>query len=141
MTNAFGKLSIAGMTLLVMTSGFAAWAGGVPITPGLWKVKTQNSMLGTEEVGEQCMQNEVFDPVSMLGKEDGCDISNETVVGNTVDYDLTCMDDTKQGRADGHFSFTIDGDQGSGKIDMTLNVGGQSMDITYKMDAERIGDC
>jgi hypothetical protein len=141
MTNAFRKLSITGMTLAVMTSSFTAWADGVPITPGLWKVKTQNSMLGTEEVGEQCMRDEVFDPVSMLGKEEGCDITNETVAGNTVDYDLTCMDDTKQGRADGHFSFTIDGDQGSGKIDMTLNVGGQSMDITYKMDAERIGDC
>ncbi|MGI9421024.1 MAG: DUF3617 domain-containing protein [Geminicoccaceae bacterium] len=127
------------MAILAFSS--TAFAGGVPITPGLWEIKTHNSMLGTEEVDQQCMRETVFDPVAILGQEDGCEISNETVKGNTVGYDLACIDEQQRGSATGHFSFTIDGDQGNGNVDMTFNIAGETMNMQYTMAAARLGDC
>ncbi|MGI9492061.1 MAG: DUF3617 domain-containing protein, partial [Geminicoccaceae bacterium] len=121
--------------------GSTAFAEGLPITPGLWEIKTQNSMLDSEEVQQSCMKDAVFDPLSMMGEEEGCEIKNEVITGNSVDYDVACVDDQQAGKAEGHFSFTIDGDQGSGKIDLTMTVGDQSMNMQISMDARRIGDC
>ncbi|MGI9492895.1 MAG: hypothetical protein ACR2QF_10905, partial [Geminicoccaceae bacterium] len=42
--------------------GSTAFAEGLPITPGLWEIKTQNSMLDSEEVQQSCMKDAVFDP-------------------------------------------------------------------------------
>ncbi|MGI9452180.1 MAG: DUF3617 domain-containing protein [Geminicoccaceae bacterium] len=121
--------------------GSTAFAEGLPITPGLWEIKTQNSMLGSEEVQKSCMKDAVFDPLSMMGKEEGCEIANEVITGNSVDYDVTCIDDQQAGKAEGHLSFTINGDQGYGKVDLTMSVGDQSMNMQFNMDAKRIGDC
>ena len=117
-----------------LAAGVAIWAfstttyaAGVPINPGLWEFKTQNSMLGTEEVDQQCMRETVFDPAAILGDEEGCELSNEQVSGNTIDYDLTCVDEEQRGSASGHFSFTIDGDRGNGNVDLTFNVGEESV--------------
>jgi len=118
-----------------------AFSAGVPITPGLWEIKTENAMLGTEDVDQQCMMDSVFDPVSLLGEEEGCEINNETVTGKTVAYDLACTDDEARGQAIGHFSFTIDGDQGNGDVDLTFDIGGQQMSMQFSMDAKRVGDC
>lgn len=127
--------------IAIMALSLTALADGVPITPGLWEIKTHNSMLGTEEVEQQCMQDTVFDPAAVLGEEDGCEIRNEVVSGNTVDYDLSCVDEEQRGSATGHFSFTVDGDQGSGNVDMDFNIGGETMSMQYTMAAARIGDC
>ncbi|MGI9500172.1 MAG: DUF3617 domain-containing protein [Geminicoccaceae bacterium] len=127
--------------MVVMALSSTAIAEGVPITPGLWEIKTHNSMLGTEEVEQKCMREETFDPSKILGQEEGCEINNEVISGNTVDYDLACVDAQAGGSATGHFSFTIDGDQGNGNVDMTFNVGSESMTMQYSMAAARLGDC
>lgn len=141
MKRATSRLAVLSSAVVAIASSTAALAGGVPITPGLWEIKTHNSMLGTEDVDQQCMQETVFDPVSILGQEDGCQISNETVSGNTVDYDLACIDEQERGSATGHFSFTIDGDQGNGNVDMTFTIAGETMNMQYTMAAARLGDC
>lgn len=135
------RLPTLASALAILAYSSTAFADGVPITPGLWEIKTQNSMLGTEDIDQQCMQDTVFDPVAILGDEDGCEISNETVSGNTVGYDLACVDEQERGSATGHFSFTIDGDQGNGNVDMTFNIAGETMDMQYTMAAARLGDC
>lgn len=135
------RLPVLATALAVFALSSTAFAAGVPITPGLWEIKTQNSMLGTEEVDQQCMQETVFDPSTILGDEEGCELSNENVSGNTINYDLACVDEGQQGSATGHFSFTIDGDQGSGNVDMTFNIGEETMKMQYSMAAARIGDC
>ena len=121
--------------------GSVAFAEGVPITPGLWEITTHNSMLGTQEVQQSCMKQDVFDPLSLMGEEEGCDILNEVVSGNSVNYDVVCVDDQEAGKAEGHFAFTIDGDKGNGQVDMTMTVGDQSFNMKFSMDAERLGDC
>ncbi|MGI9486693.1 MAG: DUF3617 domain-containing protein [Geminicoccaceae bacterium] len=135
------RVSALTPALAALTFSSAVFAAGVPITPGLWEITTQNSMLGTEEVNQQCMQEAVFDPTAILGDEEGCELSNETISGNTIDYDLACVDEGQQGSATGHFSFTIDGDQGNGNVDITFKVGGETMNMQYSMAAARVGDC
>lgn len=138
--SAFGCLTI-GLVLGAMSFGSKAFAEGLPITPGLWEIKTQNPVLGNERVEQSCMTEPVFDPVSMMGDQQGCDVLNERIAGNSVDYDVACIDDQAAGKAEGHFSFTIDGDRGNGQVDLTMHVGGQSMNMQFSMDAKRIGDC
>ncbi len=141
MTITIFRLAAFAPALAAFGLSATAFAAGVPITPGLWEIKTQNSMLGTEEVDQQCMRDAVFDPAAILGDEEGCELSNETISGNTIDYDLACVDESQQGSATGHFSFTIEGDQGSGAVDMTFKVGGETMNMQYSMAAARVGDC
>lgn len=141
MTMTTCRLAVLAPALAALTLSSTVFAAGVPITPGLWEIKTKNSMLGTEEVNQQCMQEAEFDPTAILGDEEGCELSNENVSGNTVDYDLACVDEGQQGSATGHFSFTIDGNQGNGNVDMTFNVGGETMNMQYSMAAARLGDC
>ncbi|MEM7041631.1 MAG: DUF3617 family protein [Pseudomonadota bacterium] len=141
MTTVTCRLSSFVPALAVIAMSVPAFADGVPITPGLWEIKTHNSLLGTEEVERQCMRKAVFDPASILGEEEACQVSNEIVSGNTVEYDLACADEEQRGSAAGHFSFTIDGDQGSGNVDLTLDVGGESMSMQYTLAAARVGDC
>ncbi len=141
MNIAYSKGLIAGLALGASLFASSVHAEGLPITPGLWEITTHNSMLGSQEVEQSCMTETVFDPVSMMGEEAGCEVTNERVQGNSVDYDIICVDDAAAGKAEGHFAFTIDGDRGDGKIDLTMTVGDQSMSMQYSMDAKRIGDC
>ncbi len=141
MTITIFRLPALAVSLAALACSTTTFAAGMPITPGLWEIKTQNSMLGTEEVDQQCMQQAVFDPAAILGDEEGCELSNEQVSGNSIAYDLACVDEQQRGSATGQFSFTIDGDQGSGNVDMTFDVGGETMTMQYTMAAARIGDC
>lgn len=129
------------LAAVMVSAPVMAAAEGLPITPGLWEVKTANPMFGTEEVEQHCMQEAVFDPAAMFGDQEGCEISNKAIAGNRMNYDLTCADGQQPGSATGHFSFTIDGDQGSGNVEMVLDINGQTMNMNYSMAASRVGDC
>ncbi|MGI9504983.1 MAG: DUF3617 domain-containing protein, partial [Geminicoccaceae bacterium] len=116
--------------VMMALSSAAAGAEGLPITPGLWEFTTQNPILGTNDVKQECVRDDTFDAASMLGDSEGCEISNETVSDKTIDYDMTCTDPGAGGSVKGHFSFMVDGDQGSGNADMTMDMGGQTMTMS-----------
>jgi hypothetical protein len=134
-------LHLSAAALILGASAPVALAEGLPINPGLWEMTSQNPMTGADVVRQECMVDAVFDPSAMMGKERGCTVSDEVVSGNTVDYDLTCTDPNMQGSFNGHFSFTIEGDQGNGNVDMKFDVGGQTMNMSYDVAAKRVGDC
>lgn len=131
----------AGIVLGLVPFASSGNAEGLPITPGLWEITTKNPMMDGQDVEQSCMKEAVFDPVSMMGDEEGCDVFNEKIQGNTVDYDITCVNDKEKGKAEGHFSFTIDGDHGDGQVDLKMSFGDQSMNMQYTVDAKRVGDC
>ena len=141
MTMMTSRHLVLGTLLGSLASTSLAVAEGLPITPGLWEITTSNGISGAPEVEQSCMTEPVFDPVGMMGEAEGCEVSNETIQGNSVDYDIACIDNAAGGKAEGHFSFTVDGDQGNGQVDLTMSIGDQSMNLQYKMDAKRIGDC
>jgi hypothetical protein len=128
--------------LTFLSVGSAAVAEGLPITPGLWEMTSQNPMTGEDDVLEECMSDGVFDPISMMEETQGCTFSNETVSGNSIDYDMTCTDPEMPGAMTAQFSFTIDGDQGSGNVDMRMEMNGQTaMSMSTSVTARRVGDC
>jgi hypothetical protein len=128
--------------LTFLSVGSAAVAEGLPITPGLWEMTSQNPMTGEDDVLEECMSDGVFDPISMMEETQGCTFSNETVSGNSIDYDMTCTDPEMPGAMTAEFSFTIDGDQGSGNVDMRMEMNGQTaMSMSTSVTARRVGDC
>jgi hypothetical protein len=130
----------AGLALGILPPVSLALAEGLPITPGLWEIRTDNPMIGGEQVERHCMKDAIFDPVGLMGDKQGCEVMNETMTSNSIDYDLACNGE-KPGQAEGHFSFTIDGDRGNGKVDLNMIFGDQSMTMQYTMDATRVGDC
>ena len=135
-------LSSAVAALTVFSLGPSVVAEGLPITPGLWEMTSQNPMTGEDDVFEECMSEGVFDPISMMEETDGCTFSNQTVSGNTIDYDMTCTDPDMPGAMTAQFSFTIDGDQGSGNVDMSMDMNGQTaMTMSTSVAAKRVGDC
>lgn len=116
-------------------------AEGLPMTPGLWEMTTQNPMTGRDHVRQECMTDAVFDPRKMMEAEQDCVIGDQSINGNTLDYDMTCADLSGQGSMEGRFSFTIEGDQGHGNADMKVEFSGQAMNLNYTMTASRVGDC
>ena len=135
------RLSAIAPAMVVITLSSVATADGLPITPGLWEFTTQNPILGTNEVEQECVRDDSFDAASMFDDSEGCEISNETIGDKTIEYDMTCADPGTGGSVRGHFSFTIDGDHGSGNADMTMDMGGQTMSMSMAMTAKRVGDC
>ncbi|MEZ5930353.1 MAG: DUF3617 family protein [Alphaproteobacteria bacterium] len=131
----------AALAAALLAAASTAAAEGLPITPGLWEMTSKNPMTGQDHVRQECMTEAVFDPSEMMGEERGCSVSDETVSGNTVDYDMTCSDPNMPGSFNGHFTFTIDGDQGSGNVDMTFDMNGQTMTMSQQVSARRVGDC
>jgi len=132
---------VASSVLIIAFASSGAFAEGLPITPGLWEMTTQNPMTGANEVQQECMTENVFHPSEMMEEDAGCTVSDEVVSGNTVDYEMTCSDPNMPGSMNGLFSFTIDGDQGNGNVDMTFDVNGQTMNMSYSIAAKRVGDC
>lgn len=135
------RLSAITPAVILIAFSSVAGAEGLPITPGLWEFTTQNPILGTNDVEQECVRDDTFDAASMLDDSEGCEISNEVVGDKTIDYDMTCTDPGTSGSVKGHFSFKIDGDQGSGNADMTMDMGGQTMSMSMVMTAKRVGDC
>ena len=134
-------LTTAAVALSLGATAPIVSAEGLPITPGLWEMTTQNPMTGRDHVRQECMTDAVFDPHKMMEAEQDCVIGSQSVSGNTLDYDMTCADPSGQGTMKGHFSFTVEGDQGHGNADMKVEFNGQAMNMNYSMTAARVGDC
>lgn len=118
-----------------------AWAGGLPITPGLWEMNTQATVFGKTDgqVEQRCIEEDSIDPVALVQKAEGCSVDNATVDGSTLSFDQSCA--AENGEVAGHFTFTIEGDEGSGTGEMTMTMGGVEMPVSYATVMTRVGDC
>lgn len=71
-------------------------------------------------------------------QKENCKLSDWKQLGNKVSWKMNCGGESTMSLVG---NVTYAGDRYNGVIKSTMNHGGQSMDMTQKIDARRIGDC
>jgi hypothetical protein len=122
----------------------AAIAADTDIREGLWEVSVQAEVGGqplsaTPMVVRQCVSNQSSqDLMAQTGGAGACQISDFQRNGNHAQWKLTCsgsMDVSGTGETD------IADDQFSGKMDLVIKMGGESMPMAQTFKAHRVGAC
>lgn len=134
--------------LLLAVAGLAAAAAGAALPamePGFWEITVRMEVSGMPQsmpasTFRRCYRpEEVKDLRRTLPDQKGdCTVSDWKQSGNTASWKTRCggeMPMTLSG------NMTYHGDRYGGVIEATMNHGGQSMSMTQKIDARRIGDC
>jgi hypothetical protein len=133
--------------LLVFSLSFAsaaAIAADTDIREGLWEVSVQAEVGGqplsaTPMVVRQCVSNQsVQDLMGQMGGAGACQISDFQRNGNRAQWKLACtgtMDVSGTGETE------IADDQFSGKLDLVIKTGGESMPMAQTFKAHRVGAC
>ena len=114
--------------------------------PGLYEYKMDMQMPGMPQgMGSHTMQHCVTDKDIEGGdfaKRDrqakDCEIKDMKVSGNTAHYRMECTGQNKM-TADTTITFRDNGFVSDMK--MTMNQGGQAMNMTQHMEGKRLGDC
>lgn len=138
------KTTISALSLLMVIGHAAAWAEGLPITPGMWETTTttESSLMGTRtDTRKNCIKESELDPrTQMQGMpKDQCEVDTK-VSGNTMKYDMVCAQ--AQGvKMTFNGSMTVDGDSMQGTMQMDGDMGGQKMTMSVKSNGKRLGDC
>ena len=117
-------------------------ADSLPIESGLWSMTstTTNPFTGTQtDTSQECVKEDEFNPKTFLKDMEGCELTNNKVSGNQLDFTMQCNIQGMVGTVNG--AFISDGDQASGQTVISVNMGGQSMQIQTEFSGNRIGDC
>lgn len=121
----------------------AAWAEGVPIDPGKWKVvSTVTLPMQPPRVEEstECIERDEFGPENLTRDEGPCHNEDVSVSGDTVTWTVSC-DNGMGTKTKGSGRFTSDGDQVEGIMTMRMPVHGQHMEVSTAWKGERLGEC
>jgi hypothetical protein len=132
---ALGVLLAAGLALGGADLRDAA-AEGLALRDGLWETTMRHPMLG-EHTSRECLKDAVLDPQTMLDGQDDCQMTEQTLEGNTLTFKLTCAGGS--GTAEGRVS--VDGDRGTMEFNMHFEADGQPMSMSMSWDTTRVGDC
>ena len=126
----------------------ATLANELKVRPGLWKSTNTgtNPMTMQMETKEEteCVTKEKAtistDTFTKEMKQDwNCNTLKDELKGNTLSIAVECTN--QMGKAKLVGEFTADGDKTNSKMDMEMNIQGQSMKMSMTSKAVRIGDC
>jgi len=130
------------LTGLFAAIALPAFADALKLKPGLWETTFEmtNPFTGTQsQTRTECLEENEFDPESMMGPNDNCKVTQSKLKGNTLTFTMACNMDGGSGTMTGEY--TTDGKTGSGKMTMTMSFGGQTMEMRSTTTARRLGDC
>jgi hypothetical protein len=122
-----------------------ALADGIPMEPGLWKVTTTANMPMMPQpqtmTVEECYEDDSFDmdDMSTGDMDPACTFAMNQVDGNTMSWSVDCP--VEGGTMHAEWEATSAGDSVDGEGKMTMNMMGQTMDMTMSWHGERVGDC
>jgi hypothetical protein len=113
------------------------------IREGLWEVSVDAevgvSRSALRPWSRQCVGNQsVQDLMAQMGGAGGCNISDFQQSGAHAQWKLACsgaMDVTGTGETE------MAGDQFSGRMNLVIKMGGESMPMVQKFRAHRVGEC
>jgi hypothetical protein len=130
---------------LLASLAYNAQADGIPVEPGMWSITTTVNIpmmpAPQTETIEECMEDEVIDMNDMAGEDmdPGCSYELGQVDGNTMNWSIDCP--LEGGTMHAEWTATSGGDTVSGEGKMTINMQGQTMNMTMSWDGKRTGDC
>lgn len=123
----------------------AAPAGALEMPPGKWGITSETitpmAPAPVTDYTEDCVQDD-FDPVSLMQSEmaQECQLTTNTDTATELDADLQCAM-PGAGTVQGKLLFTVDGNSATGQMNMSINVGGQVMEMSSKWSGELLGAC
>ena len=129
-------------TVFAMSPVFAE---GIPVEPGLWSVTTTVTMpmLPAPQTNtmEECFTEEMIDmdDMSTEDMDPDCAFNQARVDGNTMEWTIDCP--VEGGTMQAEWSATSEGDSVEGSGTMTMNMAGQTMNMSMTWAGKRIGDC
>ena len=130
---------------LALVAASPAQADGIPVEPGLWSVTTTVNMpmLPSPQTMtlEECFTEDMIDMDDMATEDmdPNCTFGSVRVDGNTMEWTIDCP--VEGGTMQAAWSATSSGDSVEGKGDMTMNMAGQTMNMTMTWTGKRIGAC
>ena len=138
-------LSLAAATL----ASASAHAQAPNMREGLWEITTQMEMAGKQgtqmprTVVKHCMTKaDVTDPrrtTPSAGERDSkCKMTDYKMQGNTATWKMACEG---KGAMIGSGTVTYSGDSYKGTQTMSMNHGGQVMNMKMNYSGKRVGDC
>ncbi len=76
---------------------------------------------------------------TLSDKDNACKVTDRKESGDTLEFAMECPHQMGTAKAQG--SFTSKGDSGSGKMEMTMSLQGNTMKFQQTFEAKRIGPC
>ncbi|MES2626783.1 MAG: DUF3617 family protein [Pseudomonadota bacterium] len=139
------KTSLCSVVLLLAAGLFGADAGAIEVKPGKWAVNSiTTTPMSTQPVNnymEECVE-EAFDPVAEMvkqGEAQQCTITNVQDSANQLDADLQCTM-PGVGSVQGKMSFIVNDSAGTGQLNMSMNLGGQVLQMSTSWTGEYLGE-
>jgi hypothetical protein len=120
-------------------------ADGIPVDPGLWSVTTTMNMPMLPQPQtmtiEECFKDDVMDMDDMATEDldPGCTYNLANVDGNTMEWTIDCP--MEGGTMHAEWQATSGGNSVTGDGKMTMNMQGQTMEMTMSWTGKRIGEC
>lgn len=116
----------------------AAFADNINLKEGMWQLTTTMEIPGMPHkmpggTFTQCLTKENLTPP--VNKDKGCQITNQTVNNNTLNYTMVCNHDGETTSGQGSFSYN--NDTMSGRMEITAN----GMHIITTYSGKWIGPC
>lgn len=133
---------IAAVGLTAGLLGVATGAETLKMRPGEWEVtvKMDSPMTGQQTTTQkQCVEEDEFDPQSMMQGQDGCELLKQDLSNNTLNFEMQC--DTEGAKSTVKGEMTIRDDTGTGSMQMSMMIAGQSFDMDMEFESRRLGDC
>ena len=128
---------------VVLATPPAVSASEFTVPAGKWRttVTTSNPFLPAPMTNTrtECRQETAFDPSEMMKQATDCTVRDQRIDGNLLTFTMECRADG--GALTGKGRYRLDGDRMEGGMDMTMDVGGQAMNINLTFTGERLGDC
>jgi hypothetical protein len=129
---------------LVFLARTAAVLAAADIHEGLWEVSVEAEVGGlpisaTPMVVRQCVGSQsVQDLMPQMGGAGGCNISDFQPDGPRARWNLACSGAME---VSGTGETEMAGDHFSGRMNLVIRMGGESMPLVQKFEAHRVGEC
>lgn len=144
------RATISLLLLASVLSSSPGWAEdpheeGIVLTAGEWIFDVQIRMPMQTEPNvkryRSCVTNDPITVSTLMpwAEAQGCKIRGIKAVEDKLTWKLRCKMSGQKSRGRG--KFTVDGDHAEGRASVDFEMGGRSLSIVTKWDAERVGDC
>ena len=118
--------------------------GGPDVREGMWEISVLaeaggQPLTSAPMVVRQCVNHQsIQELMAQMGGAGGCQISDFQQTGPRAHWNIAC---TGNMEVSGTGETEIAGDQFTGRMNLVVTMGGQSLPMVQNFQARRVGDC
>ena len=138
------RMTAVAIGAAMMLMAMPAAADKVSIRPGLWETTTtmESSFMPAmpPRRTSECVREPDYDLDRMPSRQGDCRISDRSVAGNTLKWQMSCNTDGGA-TASGEGEMSSQGDRVEGHMTTMMELQGKRMDTKTSSTGRRLGDC